>query len=148
MTGNSEFQPVDAHGWRGGLNNLLRLEFGKWWGSSLWWIQTLIWVVVINGILAPIVWSEDMPGEVEGVMLYAVFSGLFTSIAVVVIMQDAIVVQVFQLFARLEVDLPIRNSMDQMYLIMDVTHIRMCWQLVAKEKWEDDGPFMAYSVGK
>ena len=66
MTGNSEFQPVDAHGWRGGLTNLLRLEFGKWWGSSLWWVQTLIWVVVINGILAPIVWSEDMPGEVEG----------------------------------------------------------------------------------
>lgn len=91
MTGNSEFQPVDAHGWRGGLNNLLRLEFGKWWGSNLWWIQTLIWVVVINGILAPIVWSEDAPGEMEGVMLYAVFSGLFTSIAVVVIMQDAIV---------------------------------------------------------
>ena len=91
MTANSDFQPVDAHGWRGGLNNLLRLEFGKWWGSSMWWIQTLIWVVVINGILVPILWSADSPGEVEGVMLYAVFSGLFTSIAVVIIMQDAIV---------------------------------------------------------
>jgi len=94
MSGNSVFQMVDAHGWRGGLNNLFRLEFGKWWKANLWWIQALIWVVVINGILAPIIWSPEGAEIAEGTQLYAVFSGLFTSIAVVIIMQDAIVGEV------------------------------------------------------
>jgi ABC-2 type transport system permease protein len=43
-------QPVAASGWRGGLANLLRKELGQWWGTKMWWVQLLIWLVIVNGI--------------------------------------------------------------------------------------------------
>jgi len=59
MSSNDVFTLVQESGWRGGLRNMLRLEFGKWWGSRLWWVQSLIWVLVINGMLAALLWSAD-----------------------------------------------------------------------------------------
>lgn len=37
-------------GWRDGLANLLRKELGQWWGTKMWWVQLLIWLVIVNGI--------------------------------------------------------------------------------------------------
>ena len=91
MSGNSAFIPVQERGWRGGLNNMLRGEFGKWWGSNLWWIQSLIWIGVINGILAGILWGGEAATIEEGVALYCVFSGLFPTIAIIIIMQEVVV---------------------------------------------------------
>ena len=91
MSGNSVFIPVQERGWRGGLRNMLRGEFGKWWGSNLWWIQSLIWIGVINGILAGVLWGGDTATIEEGVALYCVFTGLFPNIAIIIIMQDVIV---------------------------------------------------------
>jgi ABC-2 type transport system permease protein len=91
MSGNSAFIPVQERGWRGGLNNMLRGEFGKWWGSNLWWIQCLIWVGVINGILAGFLWGGETATIEEGVTLYCIFSGIFPTIAIIIIMQEVVV---------------------------------------------------------
>ena len=91
MAGNSAFVMVEERGWRGGLRNLLRVENGKWWRSRLWWMQALIWTLVIDGILAGILWGGDELGAIDAVSLYGIFSGLFPAIAVVIIMQDALV---------------------------------------------------------
>ncbi|MCJ7533934.1 MAG: ABC transporter permease subunit [Anaerolineales bacterium] len=91
MSSNDVFTLVQESGWRGGLRNMLRLEFGKWWGSRLWWVQSLIWVLVINGMLAALLWSEGTPDLEEAVFLYCIFSGLFPNIAVIIIMQGVIV---------------------------------------------------------
>lgn len=91
MSGNSAFTQIRERGWRGGLRNMLRGEFGKWWRSRLWWIQSLIWVVVINLILAGIMYSNGGIPFAEAVTLYCIFTGLFPSIAIVIIMQDALV---------------------------------------------------------
>ena len=91
MAGNSVFELVQVRGWRGGLNNLLRGELGSWWKSSSWWVQTLIWVGVINGILAGMLWGAEGVGPQEAATLYSVFSGLFPTIAVIIILQDAVV---------------------------------------------------------
>jgi ABC-2 type transport system permease protein len=40
--------PVTATGWRLGFANLLRKELGVWAGSPLWWIQTLIWLFMLD----------------------------------------------------------------------------------------------------
>jgi ABC-2 type transport system permease protein len=91
MAGNSAFQMVAERGWRGGLRNLLRIENGKWWRSRTWWVQTLLWTVIINGILAGILWSGQPVSAIDAVSLYCIFSGLFPAIAVIIIMQDELV---------------------------------------------------------
>ena len=91
MAGNSAFIMVEERGWRGGLRNLLRVENGKWWRSRMWWVQSLMWTLIINGILAGVLWSGQEVGPIDAVSLYTIFSGLFPAVAVVIIMQDALV---------------------------------------------------------
>ncbi|KAA3646464.1 MAG: ABC transporter permease [Chloroflexi bacterium] len=90
MTTNQVFQSVKEHGWRRGLDNLLRAEFGNWWKTNSWWVQSLIWVGVINMILANIVWGGDADAP-NAVGFYVLFAGLFPPIAIIIVLQDAIV---------------------------------------------------------
>ncbi len=91
MAANSVFDLTQARGWRGGLRNLLRGELGNWWKSNTWWVQSLIWVGVINAILAGMLWGGEGIDWLEAAALYTVFSGMFPTIAVVIILQDAVV---------------------------------------------------------
>lgn len=94
MAGNSAFIPVAARGRLGGLNNLLRAEFGIWFGTNMWWTQGLMWIVILNFLVGALLWSEAGVELVEAVTLYGLFSGLFPAVAVVIILQDAIVGEV------------------------------------------------------
>lgn len=38
--------------WNAGLANLVTFEMGHWWKTKRWWLQTLIWSVLIDGPLA------------------------------------------------------------------------------------------------
>ena len=57
MSSGTILQPVVEHGWRSGLANLLRKENSLWWGTRKWWVQTLIWLVISNGIIAFLLWG-------------------------------------------------------------------------------------------
>ena len=57
MSSGKALQPVIEHGWRSGLANLLRKENSLWWGTRKWWVQTLIWVLISNGVIAFILWG-------------------------------------------------------------------------------------------
>ena len=48
--GDAGLAPTQAKGWRVGLGNLLRKEFGQWWTTKLWVIQTAIWLIALNGV--------------------------------------------------------------------------------------------------
>lgn len=91
MEANQAFELVEARGWRHGLNNLLNAELGKWFRSNTWWVQSLIWIGVINAILAGFLWSEGEVDPVEAAGFFSLFMGLFPTIAIIIIMQDAIV---------------------------------------------------------
>lgn len=91
MAGNSAFIMVEKRGWQGGLRNLLRVENGKWWRSRMWWVQIVMWTLIIDGILAGVLFSGQAVGATDALTLYSIFAGLFPSIAVVIIMQDAVV---------------------------------------------------------
>ena len=91
MASNDAFVMAYTRGWRGGLRNMLRAELGKWFRTNMWWVQSLIWIVVINGILAGVIWSEEGIDIFEAVALFSLFMGLFPAIAIIIIMQDAIV---------------------------------------------------------
>lgn len=93
MIGNNAFELVGERSWRRGLGNLLRAGFGSWWKTNTWWIMSLMWTLIINGILAGILWSgSDGDMDWEGaIVLFGLFAGLFPTIAVIIIMQDAVV---------------------------------------------------------
>lgn len=42
--------PVRENSWLGGFRNMLQKELSWWWGTSAWWIQTLIWILLMNGV--------------------------------------------------------------------------------------------------
>jgi ABC-2 type transport system permease protein len=56
MSSEPILQPVIEHGWFSGLANLLRKENSLWWRTRKWWIQTLVWLVISNGIIAFLLW--------------------------------------------------------------------------------------------
>ena len=90
MTTNESFQLVKERGWQRGLRNLLNAEFGGWWKTSSWWVQSLIWIGVINMAIAAVLWGDSNDVQ-AGIALYALFSCLFPTIAIIIILQDAII---------------------------------------------------------
>jgi len=91
-------QPVVIGGWRGGLGNLLRKEFGQWWRTKTWWIQIIIWVLLLNGIAAIVMVEASRSGESttveqaqEVVQTFLKMSATAISIGVVITVQGAIV---------------------------------------------------------
>jgi hypothetical protein len=51
MASNVEFQEVTDKGQLQGFRNLLSKENRLWWRTNRWWMQTLIWLAITNGIL-------------------------------------------------------------------------------------------------
>lgn len=101
MSANSTFQMVNEQGWRRGFANLLRHENATWWRSRRWWINILIWLVLINGTLLAMLSSsseetsdlERTPEQVsaEARTVFVVMAGIFGTIGVVIAMQGIII---------------------------------------------------------
>lgn len=99
--GLKEKQPLQslaARGWRRGFSNMLRKELGQWWGTKMWWIQLIIWVLLLNGIAAIMMITESQAGEMttaellqETVQTFLLMGATVISIGVVITGQDAIV---------------------------------------------------------
>lgn len=52
MVADSTFQAVNETGWRRGFANLFRKENRAWWATRRWLVQTVLWTVVLDGLLA------------------------------------------------------------------------------------------------
>ncbi|MCX6005280.1 MAG: ABC transporter permease subunit [Chloroflexi bacterium] len=57
----------------------------------MWWVQTLIWAGMIGFMLGAVLFSTPDFKIEDGVMIYAVFAGIFPAVAVVIIMQGVLV---------------------------------------------------------
>jgi ABC-2 type transport system permease protein len=51
--------PVRDGRWLGGFGNMLGKELGQWWRTGIWWIQTLIWVFILNGVSTVVALTES-----------------------------------------------------------------------------------------
>ncbi len=91
MSGNEAFELVTGSGWTRGFSNLLRSGLARWFKTRTWWIQCLIWGVVVGGITAAVAFSSPPPSLDEVMGLFTIFAGLFPAVGVVIIMQDALV---------------------------------------------------------
>jgi ABC-2 type transport system permease protein len=58
MASNRVLQPVRDRGWLQGFGNLTRQENRRWWGTRLWLVQVLIWLLIVNGLLTTVLLSE------------------------------------------------------------------------------------------
>ncbi len=96
--GNEVFDKVSETGWRRGLGNLLSGELSNWFKTSRWLKHSIIWLLTINLILFFTTMGVDeaaAQGEVveniEIVMLYSIFGGMFVMFGVMISLQTAIV---------------------------------------------------------
>jgi len=103
MTTTIELQPVEERGWRMGLANLLRKEMKQWWATRRWLIQSLLWILIINGFMAFVLFvmpimMERMPDAASERLdiIQAAVSALFqigmigTAIGTIILGQDLV----------------------------------------------------------
>ncbi len=86
--------PVRERVWLGGFGNMLRKELGQWWGTRTWWVQTLIWVLILNGISTIVALTESMAPNVllqEVVQTFLPMSVGIIGMGTVITVQGAIV---------------------------------------------------------
>jgi ABC-2 type transport system permease protein len=88
----------DQSGRMRGFANLLSKENGLWWRTRKWWVQSLVWTLISNGIIALILWvipafepSESVPPLSEILQVFISIHTAAATIGVIVIVQGAIV---------------------------------------------------------
>jgi ABC-type transport system involved in multi-copper enzyme maturation permease subunit len=92
VSGNEAFEMVSGHGWSRGLDNMLRSGLARWFKTRSWWVNSLIWGVVVVGVVGALAFSrpEVTPLGII-IMVFTETVGLFPAVGVIVIMQDALV---------------------------------------------------------
>jgi ABC-2 type transport system permease protein len=90
-------------GWSAGFGNMLDKELGEWFKTRRWLWQTLIWLVMINGFIAflmfviPIIDPEEAqsgampPVDVMALTLFFSFASMAGSIGMIILVQDEII---------------------------------------------------------
>jgi ABC-2 type transport system permease protein len=114
MASNIEFQSVGNQGRWQGFANLFRNENHLWWRTSRWWMQTLIWLLIANGILFLVIGvapkMENQLGQdaqsfqvsesagdsqqslaEQGLSVFLKMAGIAIGIGVVVLAQDTLI---------------------------------------------------------
>lgn len=103
MAVNETLQVRQGDGWWRGLDVLLRKENGKVWGSYRWLLYAVVWLVVVNGLLALILFfvpqlqsaadGAALPGDRldTGVQAFFGVGGMAIAIGVIVMAQDTVI---------------------------------------------------------
>ena len=84
----STLVPRRARGWRMGLANMLAKENFSWWRTRRWWVQCLLWLVLLNGAVELNIMG-DFP-VAQASMSFFMMAGLAVPIAAVSLTQDSI----------------------------------------------------------
>jgi ABC-type transport system involved in multi-copper enzyme maturation permease subunit len=97
MSSASAIQTLEERGSFSGLRNLLRKENDQWWRTRKWWAQSLVWFVVINGLVVLIMWiipAVDPAGSTVSTDILQPFMSIFsafTTFGAMILMQSSIV---------------------------------------------------------
>jgi ABC-2 type transport system permease protein len=104
MVTNSELQPVELRGWRTGLANLLGKENRAWWQSRRWLVQSLLWAIVVNGLVAFALFLVPLMAEMtdgaeageldpmtSGVQAFFQIGTVALAAGAIILVQDAII---------------------------------------------------------
>jgi len=108
MAANIEFIRVKELNNLRGFSNLLRKENRAWWGTRRWWVNALLWPVMMCGLLANMLFVPTIAGlatETEiasagsltayvllmGLSVFFEFGTTILGIGAIVLLQDAII---------------------------------------------------------
>ena len=87
--------PVKGAGWLSGFRNMLRKENGRWVGTHEWLTQSLIWLTLVNGIVALVLYigftQSGPPTTMDSLQLFFMLLGSFTPFGVVILTQSDVV---------------------------------------------------------
>lgn len=94
--------PVGERSWLGGFGNMLGKELSDWFGTRRWLTQMILWLMIINGLMAFILFAvpqidpeEALPTPdaklAGGLALYFGFSVLLGTIGAIILAQDEII---------------------------------------------------------
>jgi len=81
-------------GWTRGLRNLLRSELGDWFATRTWWVQIVVWALIVNGMLLIGLLTAASEGQdvaATGVELFSIALGIGGPIGVTIIMMGAVI---------------------------------------------------------
>ena len=85
MSANLDFQKVNEWGGLRGFTNLFSKEKGAWWGTHRWWINALLWTVLLCGMTAIMLFmsheevnnaTEAEIAQAGGLIAYVLLMGL------------------------------------------------------------------------
>lgn len=106
MKAESSLNINQSRGWKMGLNNLLSRENGKWWRTSRWWVQSLVWGLITNGILLLLLFllpfiqanfegvdPADLEEIPDGITAFFSLAGIAMPIGVVIVVQGSIIAE-------------------------------------------------------
>ena len=99
MSATNVLLPVRETGWRSGFANLLNKETGAWWRTRGWLIQTIIWVAILDGILAILLFAtpaSDVAASgfelgAEAMIVFLTMGLISLAIGAIIIGQEAII---------------------------------------------------------
>lgn len=90
--------PSGGRGWFTGFGPMFSKEMGEWFHTRRWLWQLLIWLVIINGFTALMIWVVPMitpggtiPPDVTGMMYYFIMVAFAGTVGVVILAQDEII---------------------------------------------------------
>ncbi len=89
--GNVQFQMVEERGWRRGLGNLMQGELSNWFKSSRWWKHIILWLVIVNVFMVIFVYASTQDENMDLLMMYGIFGGMFVALGAMIIVQGAFV---------------------------------------------------------
>ena len=100
MTEQNSYERI-THNWRAGLSNLLDFEIAHWWKTRRWWLQSLIWIIVVNGSIAAmalVVLPLTLPPTEQSTLnpsqlipLYVEGIGFFGPLGIILLMHGVVV---------------------------------------------------------
>jgi ABC-2 type transport system permease protein len=108
MSGNAALIEVRDRGRLNGFGPLWRKENHTWWAGGSWLMKILIWVVVVDGLLAMITFAAPLmesgdsgqmaeaaaaaePMEVTAMTMFFLFAGVFPAFGVIIFGPEGIV---------------------------------------------------------
>jgi ABC-2 type transport system permease protein len=90
--------PVKGAGWLSGFMNMLRKENGRWVSTHQWLVQSVIWLMAVNGMVTLVLYlssaqvgAESPMETLSAVQLFFTMLGSITPFGVVILTQSDVV---------------------------------------------------------
>ena len=94
MASESGLKMTKRSGWLSGFWNMLSKENGIWWNPRMWLVQSVIWLVLLNGVFAMALYEgavETTSGTPKIVELFFLLMSQMMPIGVIILTQGIVV---------------------------------------------------------